>query len=108
MACMNQLQPLFQKDITMQSTAAGQCLGLFFYIDSFSHLCSRRFIFPLISSSLHPVLPLLATTSGQWTFPPTSDSEEEEERGDSRSVDFENTLKLWSLQGQRTGPYLTV
>ena len=94
----------------MQLMDAGQCLGLFFYIDCFSHLCSRRFIFPLISSSLHPVLPLLATTSGQWTFPPTSDSEEEEEeeRGDSGSVDFENTLKLWSLQGQRTGPYLTV
>ena len=91
----------------MQLMAAGQCLGLFFYTDSFSHLCSRRFTFSLISSSLHPVFPLLATTSGQWTFPPTSDSEEEE-RDDSGSVDFENTLKLWSLQGQRTGPYLTV
>lgn len=104
-ACMNLLQPPFQKDITMQLMAAGQCLGLFFY---FSHLCSRVFTFSLISFSLHPILPLLATTSGQWTFPPTSDSEEEEERGDSGSVDFENTLKLWSLQGQRTGPYLTV
>ena len=58
-------------------------------------------------SSLHPVLPLLATTSGQWTFPITPDSEDED-HSEQKEEQFENTLKIWSLQGQRTGPYSTI
>ena len=49
--------------------------------------------------SLHPIRPLLATCSGQWTFDNVaSDSEEEDNDDESNFMNvYENSLKIWSL-----------
>ena len=58
----------------------------------------------LFFHSLHPILPLLATSSGQWTFPQSLDSEDEEDTS-TVSISYDNSLKIWSLMGQTTGQY---
>ena len=56
-------------------------------------------------SSLHPSLPLLATTSGQRIFAlPDSDSDSGSDT-ECEHQTIENSLKIWSLLGPGTGKY---
>lgn len=53
--------------------------------------------------SLHPLLPLMVTSSGQWKFfkgRADSDSDEGEE-----IESYDNSLKVWSLMGKATGDW---
>ena len=56
-------------------------------------------MFIIFYCSLHPIRPLLATCSGQWTFDNVaSDSEEEDKDDESNFMNvYENSLKIWSL-----------
>ena len=54
--------------------------------------------------SLHPVLPILATSSGQWKFVEADDEDSDDEEA-KNSISYDNSLKLWSLMGQTTGEW---
>ena len=54
----------------------------------------RVFIF---FSSLHPSLPLIATSSGRRHFPDVYDSDESDLETDENDNIVENSLKLWWL-----------
>ena len=65
-------------------------------------VCVMLLTFP-VHFSVHPSLPLLASCSGQRKYVLPSrdgDSESEEE-----CEKFENSVKIWSLLGTRTGSY---
>lgn len=64
----------------------------------------------IYSLSLHPSLPLLATSSGQRKFPLKSllDCSDEEEDSDDNDNMQENCLKLWSLSGQQYSTSLNI
>ena len=53
-------------------------------------------MFIIFYCSLHPIRPLLATCSGQWTFDNVASDSEEEDESNFMNV-YENSLKIWSL-----------
>lgn len=71
-----------------QSLAAGEQLLTQLSLTCVCQLCS-----------VHPHLPLLATTSGQRHFPLPVDS------GDEEDTVPDNSLKLWSLADQSDSSY---
>lgn len=50
--------------------------------------------------SVHPTLPVLATTSGQRKFADISDDLNEDEIFSSAKLSWENSLKVWALESE--------